>query len=402
MMVLFILMFLLQMQLPKKFVWNPTFYHADRQPFGCYVFDSIMRQSLPQGYQVTAKTFRQLDEENRNRKIAVVVLDNSLRLKKVDVGHLRKIAQRGGKVMVAYHWGGSDELDSSFHVDMSSGAFYLDNIMRRMASQQDVYDTLTWCGYPLAYPQREYRLIDQLISGSISLDSASKATVLAYSLQANRKFPSAVSLPCGKGEVIFVATPLLFTNMGVLDDVSSQYVFRIMSQMADLPVYRTEAYLESKVKLEAEQSPLRELLKRPPLRWAVYLMMLGVVLFMIFTARRHQRVIPIMEKPKNRSLEFIQLIGTLYYQRHDHADLVRKKFRFFAEEVRRNAGIDIGDVNQGDADCRALAEIRGMDVEKIKETIREIRLVIHSDLNIPARQMRKLIDEMNRILENIQ
>ena len=44
MMVLFILMFLLQMQLPKKFVWNPTFYHADRQPFGCYVFDSIMRQ----------------------------------------------------------------------------------------------------------------------------------------------------------------------------------------------------------------------------------------------------------------------------------------------------------------------------------------------------------------------
>ena len=190
--------------------------------------------------------------------------------------------------------------------------------------------------------------------------------------------------------------------MGVLDDVSSQYVFRIMSQMADLPVYRTEAYLESKVKLEAEQSPLRELLKRPPLRWAVYLMMLGVVLFMIFTARRHQRVIPIVEKPKNRSLEFIQLIGTLYYQRHDHADLVRKKFRFFAEEVRRNAGIDIGDVNQGDADCRALAEITGMDVEKIKETIREIRLVIHSDLNIPAKQMRKLIDWMNRILENIQ
>lgn len=96
-------------------------------------------------------------------------------------------------------------------------------------------------------------------------------------------------------------------------------------------------------------------------------MMLGVVLFMIFTARRRQRVIPIVEKPKNRSLEFIQLIGTLYYQRHDHADLVRKKFRFFAEEVRRNAGIDIGDVNQGDADCRALAEITGMDVEKSRK-----------------------------------
>ncbi len=120
--------------------------------------------------------------------------------------------------------------------------------------------------------------------------------------------------------------------------------------MADLPVYRAEniSGIEGEARSRTVAAP-RVAEAQLPLRWAVYLMMLGVVLFMIFTARRHQRVVPIVEKPKNRSLEFIQLIGTLYYQRHDHADLVRKKFRFFAEEVRRSAGIDISDVNQGDA-----------------------------------------------------
>ena len=51
MVVLFVLLFLLQMRLPKKFEWNATYYHADRQPFGCYVFDSVLTESMPKGYQ---------------------------------------------------------------------------------------------------------------------------------------------------------------------------------------------------------------------------------------------------------------------------------------------------------------------------------------------------------------
>lgn len=55
MVVLFALMFSLQMQLPKKFEWQSTYHHADRQPFGCYVFDSVLAESMPKGYQVTSK-----------------------------------------------------------------------------------------------------------------------------------------------------------------------------------------------------------------------------------------------------------------------------------------------------------------------------------------------------------
>ena len=38
-MVLFLaVMFLVEYNLPKKFVWNPTFSRYDYQPFGCAIF----------------------------------------------------------------------------------------------------------------------------------------------------------------------------------------------------------------------------------------------------------------------------------------------------------------------------------------------------------------------------
>ena len=100
MVVLFVLLFLLQMRLPKKFEWNATYYHADRQQFGCYVFDSVLTESMPKGYQVTSKTFLQLDSAYSSQRIGVLMVVNSQDLKKLDVKHLCNIARRGGKVMV--------------------------------------------------------------------------------------------------------------------------------------------------------------------------------------------------------------------------------------------------------------------------------------------------------------
>ena len=41
-----------------------------------------------------------------------------------------------------------------------------------------------------------------------------------------------------------VSTPLLFTNYGVLDGKNAAYIFRLLSQMGEFPIIRTEGYLE--------------------------------------------------------------------------------------------------------------------------------------------------------------
>lgn len=447
MLVLFVLFCLLQVNLPKKFVWSPTFSHVDKQPFGCFVFDSVLTQSLPNGYHVTKKTFFQLDQEHAKEKISVLMVVDQQDLKQLDVKYLCNIARRGGKVMVvassSFDDGRNtdtvvvDELERTFKVRIEDGTYFsLRGILAGLkAHDNDMYDTIYWNNRETMYAAQSYRMFYNMVGGTLFVDSVPKVKRLAYTLStagydyrqdslyvgdftgfdtivdekerieridtfAIKKIPVAVSVPYGKGEVIFVSSPLLFTNYGMLEGNTFVYIFRLMSYLADLPVYRTEAYVKTDAMLVAEQSPFREFIKRPPLRWALYLALLGVVLFMIFTARRRQRVIPIMSKPANRSLEFIQLIGTLYYQRKDHVDLVRKKFKLFAEELRKTAGVDISDVNTDDREYLLLAEKTGMNSDRLKKVIRQIRLVLHSEGNISVEEMRSLIDAMDTIVRH--
>lgn len=447
MLVLFVLFCLLQVNLPKKFVWSPTFSHVDKQPFGCFVFDSVLTQSLPNGYHVTKKTFFQLDQEHAKEKISVLMVVDQQNLKQLDVKYLCNIARRGGKVMVvassSFDDGRNadtvvvDELERTFNVRIEDGTYFsLRGILAGLkAHDNDMYDTIYWNNRETMYAAQSYRMFYNMVGGTLFVDSVPKVKRLAYTLStagydyrqdslyvgdftgfdtivdekerieridtfAIKKVPTAVSVPYGKGEVIFVSSPLLFTNYGMLEGNTFVYIFRLMSYLADLPVYRTEAYVKTDAMLVAEQSPFREFIKRPPLRWALYLALLGVVLFMIFTARRRQRVIPIMSKPANRSLEFIQLIGTLYYQRKDHVDLVRKKFKLFAEELRKTAGVDISDVNTDDREYLLLAEKTGMNSDRLKKVIRQIRLVLHSEGNISVEEMRSLIDAMDTIVRH--
>lgn len=447
MLVLFVLFCLLQVNLPKKFVWSPTFSHVDKQPFGCFVFDSVLTQSLPNGYHVTKKTFFQLDQEHAKEKISVLMVVDQQNLKQLDVKYLCNIARRGGKVMVvasgSFDDGRNadtvvvDELERTFKVRIEDGTYFsLRGILSGLkAHDNDMYDTIYWNNRETMYAAQPYRMFYNMVGGTLFVDSVPKVKRLAYTLStagydykydslyvgdftrfdtivdkkerieridtfAIKKVPAAVSVPYGKGEVIFVSSPLLFTNYGMLEGNTFVYIFRLMSYLADLPVYRTEAYVKTDAMLVAEQSPFREFIKRPPLRWALYLALLGVVLFMIFTARRRQRVIPIMSKPANRSLEFIQLIGTLYYQRKDHVDLVRKKFKLFAEELRKTAGVDISDVNTDDREYLLLAEKTGMNSDRLKKVIRQIRLVLHSEGNISVEEMRSLIDAMDTIVRH--
>ena len=447
MLVLFVLFCLLQVNLPKKFVWSPTFSHVDKQPLGCFVFDSVLTQSLPNGYHVTKKTFFQLDQEHPKEKISVLMVVNQQDLKQLDVKYLCNIARRGGKVMVvasgSFDDGRNadtvvvDELERTFKVRIEDGTYFsLRGILAGLkAHDNDMYDTIYWNNRETMYAAQPYRMFYNMVGGTLFVDSVPKVKRLAYTLStagydykldslyvgdftsfdtivdekerieridtfAIKKVPAAVSVPYGKGEVIFVSSPLLFTNYGMLEGNTSVYIFRLMSYLADLPVYRTEAYVKTDAMLVAEQSPFREFIKRPPLRWALYLALLGVVLFMIFTARRRQRVIPIMSKPANRSLEFIQLIGTLYYQRKDHVNLVRKKFKLFAEELRKTAGVDISDVNTDDSEYLLLAEKTGMNSDRLKKVIRQIRLALHSEGNISVEEMRSLIDAMDAIVSH--
>src|SRR5262249_2411564 len=50
--------------------------------------------------------------------------------------------------------------------------------------------------------------------------------------------------------------------------------------------------------------------------------------------RRKQRIIPVIAKPRNDSLEFVKTIGRLYHEKRDNKNLAKKMAAYFLEHIR--------------------------------------------------------------------
>lgn len=297
---LLVLMLALEYQMPRRFQWEPTFAHADRQPFGCYVFDSIFAQEMPQGYTVCRKSLSQLALQDTTLR-SIIVLRSGYQ--NINVDTMLSLAHRGCRILYSPTYL-ERKLCDTLRIDYNyHSTFDLKSIQGLTVQRDSIY----WTGDSGHYKPTTYRCYKQLIHSVYYPNDSVPSEVLAQI----HDDVVAISYPIGRGELILFSSPLLLTNYGVLTHPA--YVHRLMNRLKDLPVVRTEAYMPNYN--ASESSPFREFLERPPLRWALYLVLLGVVLLMGFNARRRQRAIPVEAPPRNYQLDFIRHIGTLQYMK---------------------------------------------------------------------------------------
>jgi len=141
-----------------------------------------------------------------------------------------------------------------------------------------------------------------------------------------------IKVPWGKGNVYIHLQPIVFTNYILLKNNQQKYASAALSYLAD-----TTVYFDSKNKYGKNlgNSPLRFVLSQPQLRYAWYTALISIILFIIFNAKRKQRVIRVIHPLQNTTIAFIKTIGNLYYETKDHTNLVHKKITYFLEHLRR-------------------------------------------------------------------
>jgi hypothetical protein len=156
--------------------------------------------------------------------------------------------------------------------------------------------------------------------------------------------------PYGEGNFYLHTTPIAFTNYNMVREGNLEYIDRVFSHLEEGPIYWDEysgvsermgqaandrsRYGENFRRSLSSDSPLQFILSKPPLTWAWYLLLAGVLLYMFFLSRRRQRVIPILRKNVNTSLEFLSTIGHLYFLQNNHKELALQKMQYFRNFVR--------------------------------------------------------------------
>ena len=214
----------------------------------------------------------------------------------------------------------------------------------------------------------------------------------------NNNKPLAIRAFIGKGEIFLVSTPLMFTNYGMLDGNNASYIFNLLSYMKDKPLMRIEAYGEHG---DNKDTPLRYILSEPPLRWAIYLTLLLIISFMFFAAKRRQRIIPIVSAPPNKTIEFMQLISNLYYQKHNNVEILKMKHTYFCSEIKSLIGVDLQENIPNDSDYRRLIEKTGLEPDFIRDLLKNIQMSLYKS-ETDDQQLKLYIDNMNKILRKLK
>lgn len=199
-----------------------------------------------------------------------------------------------------------------------------------------------------------------------------------------------IKAPFGKGNIYVHCEPLFLTNYYLLKSGNVRYAQSVFSYLNDK---ETLWFVESNTR--ESSFLLRFILGNPPLKYAWWVFLGGMVLFIIFNAKRKQRIVPILEPLKNTSADFVKSIGNLYLQEGDFHDMMAKKAQYFLNKVRLDLLIDTQNLDEEFA--KRLQLKTGKSAEMINEAIE----LIKKAQNPSASVMKEDLARLNKLLDDI-
>jgi hypothetical protein len=142
----------------------------------------------------------------------------------------------------------------------------------------------------------------------------------------------------GAGKFIFVASPIPFTNHFMLSKDGPRFTSKLLSAFPeDIKKVTWHAYQYRTAASEDDggiNNPLSGLMKYPMWRNAIILTLIGLVLYALILARRKQRSVPVIPQVKNDSLEFVESVGHLYFNKGDNKNICIKMAIHFLDYLK--------------------------------------------------------------------
>lgn len=352
---LFGFLFFLNTITPKEFKWVPTFSRHDKQPFGGYAFEKVLQSSWDKGYFHSYKSIRRLIREKEIPGKNLLILANNFYPEQEELDTLLSFISKGNKVMIAAG-SFSNKMKDTLSFNTAHYMYYT-GLMQLKPQTFENTRKFEFCS-PLLR-QKKYEFPSVITGNYFNKIPKQNTSIIAVNDSCQ---PVIFRDSIGKGEIILCCNPILYTNYGMLHK-NNEFITATLSYLYDKPLLRTEFYETGS---DENQSFLRYIILNKPLRWALYITLFTILLFMIFTAKRKQKPIPVIKEPENRTMNFVRSLAALYLRKNDNTDIVRKKYVFFAERLKREYAIDIMDEKFNDDLFKRIASKTGYPFNEVR------------------------------------
>lgn len=351
----------MQLLAPKPINWKFSYTKKDKIPFGASALYEMLPALFP-GQEISDKivplynSLNKTDYANSN----YIIINNQIEIDKLDLRELLGFVRNGNNVFIAANYFGKLFADT---LNIETGNFF-NELSNNLAvdSGSNIYS-----GQPSVLNfvnpafKKEHGYIYEKGFKDSYFTSFDTSNTVALGISSNKRI-NFISVQKGKGHLFLSTVPEAFSNYHFTDPRNNEYACKALSYLPNQPLIWDEYY---KAGNTVRQSPLRVILSHPALEYAYYLLIISLLLFMIIGIKRKQRIIPVIEPLNNTTLQFVETVGSLYYQSGDHKNLATKKITYFLEYIRTNFHIK---TTSYDAEfIEKISNLSGIEKEKISD-----------------------------------
>ena len=351
---------------PKPINWRPSYTSISKIPFGCFILYNELPSIFPNNEIeiIEESIYNILTKRDSTESSNYIVINDVISFDKQETNQILNYVAKGNHVFIAAHeFYGS--LADTLNIE----------IERRYDFKED---TATVSLTNKSFKKESFKF-DRGANPSyfISIDT-SKTEILGHIDFEDKSFlnssddnavtkPNFIKTSFGKGSFLINTLPVAFTNYYMLSN-SSNYSANSFSYLDDSYLYWDDY---KKTGRKVITSPMRFVLNQPALKWGYYLTIFGLLVFVIFKAKREQRIIPVIEPLENSSVEFAKTVGSLYHQNKDFANLNNQKINFFLSYLRNRYYL-----NTSVLDEKLMTQLASKSGNSIEETKKLINFIL--------------------------
>ncbi len=174
------------------------------------------------------------------------------------------------------------------------------------------------------------------------------------------------------GKLIVTTMPLVFTNYSVMDSDARKLLEYMSSFFKGRKLYRLYEEKNKKSVMEEEDGDFKYIMSQPPLKWAFYIILGLLFIYMVFNSRRRMKAIPVHKIDEDTTLQFAKVLGTFYYHQDNHVPFLMKKYDKLKSTLQSRYGWDVDKMEASDLINR-LYVITGIKKERIAKLFILIR-----------------------------
>lgn len=389
----------------RSYGWVEHYRPDSKDPFGTYLVHELLKDYFPNGkMEVLQDSLPGADSLGN-----YVFIGSRLWLDSTKLDKLLRFVEEGNDAFIACSIMPLELLDSisqtecidlsyeqdSFYFEEELAYYFEDTSVFLSLLHGDLYHDTTYSYTFKRRGETKYYTWEYLPYDLFCEDQ----TVLAELGLINDGQVNFARAKYGEGHFYLHTTPLAFTNYYMLEEPGLAYAERVFSHLPARPIFwdRTGrggggSGSGGGGRMGFGESPLRYILSQPALRWAWYILLGMAVLYLAFKAKRRQRIIPVLEKNENTSLEFINTIGRLFFIQNNHRELALQKMKLFLGYVRERYHISTKELNEQFQ--KQLATRSEVPQEVIKKII-----TIHGNIERTRFSSENTLVELHRAME---